>query len=379
MSMVSLARATLIYEWRRFLAAILAVSFSGLLVLIQVALLLGMFGTVSNYIDHSEADLWIGYRDTKSVDLGRNIPASNEVFIRMHPEIRQVERFLLWYGDWRRPDGAVLSVFVVGIDTRPNGLALAKRVSPEQRAALDTPDTVLVDVAEADKLQAKIGTLVEINGRRMKVAGIVTGLRSIGGANVVASLATAERLMDSTSRASQETTYFLARLVDGAKVEEVRAALEPRGARQAFSVWEAGSFSRQSQTYWLLESGAGAGAGFASVLGLMVGILITSQTLRATLMASVREYATLRALGVSLRSLRAVVLEQAFWIGIIGLAITVVTTLSVALLARQAQVAMSFPGWLLASVAVLTILVALGSGLLALKPLFQAEPATLLR
>ena len=377
--MVSLARATLIYEWRRFLAAILAVSFSGLLVLIQVALLLGMFSTVSNYIDHSKADLWIGYRDTKSVDLGRNIPASNEVFIRMHPEIRQVERFLLWYGDWRRPDGAVLSVYVVGIDTRPNGLALAKRVSPEQRAALDTPDTVLVDVAEADKLQAKIGTLVEINGRRMKVAGIVTGLRSIGGANVVASLATAERLMDSTGRAAQETTYFLARLVDGAKVEEVRAALEPRGARQAFSVWQAGLFSRQSQTYWLLESGAGVGAGFASVLGLMVGILITSQTLRATLMASVREYATLRALGVSLRSLRAVVLEQAFWIGIIGLAITVVTTLSVALLARQAQVAMSFPGWLLASVAVLTILVALGSGLLALKPLFQAEPATLLR
>ena len=73
------------------------------------------------------------------------------------------------------------------------------------------------------------------------------------------------------------------------------------------------------------------------------------------------------------------VLEQAFWIGIIGLAITVVTTVSVALLAWQAQVAMSFPGWLLVSVAVLTILVALGSGLLALKPLFQAEPATLLR
>ena len=379
MSMVSLARATLIYEWRRFLAAILAVSFSGLLVLIQVALLLGMFGTVSNYIDHSKADLWIGYRDTKSVDLGRNIPAANEVFIRMHPEVRQVERFLLWFGDWRRPDGAVLSVFVVGIDTRPNGLALAKRVSPEQRAALNTPDTVLVDVAEADKLQAKIGTLVEINGRRMKVAGIVSGLRSIGGANVVASLATAERLMDSTSSKTQETTYFLARLVDGANVEKVRAALEPRGARQAFSVWEAGSFSQQSQTYWLLESGAGVGAGFASLLGLMVGILITSQTLRATLMASVREYATLRALGVSLRSLRAVVLEQAFWIGIIGLSITVVTTVSVALLAWQAQVAMSFPGWLLVSVAVLTILVALGSGLLALKPLFQAEPATLLR
>lgn len=377
--MVSLARATLIYEWRRFLAAILAVSFSGLLVLIQVALLLGTFSTVSSYIDYSKADLWIGYRNTQSVDLGRNIPASNEVFIRMHPEVRQVERLLLWYGDWRRPDGVVISVYVVGIDTRPNGLALARRISLEQRAALNTPDTVLIDVAEARKLQAEIGTVVEINGRRVKVAGIVSGLRAIGGANVIASLATTERLLDSTSRVAQEATYFLARLVDGAKVEDVRDALAPRGSRQPFSVWEASAFSWQSQTYWLLESGAGTGAGFASMLGLMVGILITSQTLRAAILTSLREYATLRALGVSLRSLRAVVLEQSFWVGLIGLSVTAVTTLGVAILAEQAQVAMLFPSWLIVSTALLTILIALGSGLLALKPLFQAEPAALLR
>ncbi len=60
--MVSLARSSLIYEWHRYLAAVLAVSFSGLLILIQLALLLGMFGTVSAYIDQSEAELWVGYR-----------------------------------------------------------------------------------------------------------------------------------------------------------------------------------------------------------------------------------------------------------------------------------------------------------------------------
>lgn len=377
--MVSLARASLLYEWRRFLAAILAVSFSGLLVLIQVALLLGTFSTVSSYIDYSNADLWIGYRNTPSVDLGRNIPASNEVFIRMNPEVRQIERLLLWYGDWRRPDGAALSVYVVGIDTRPNGLALAKRIGPQQRAMLDRPDTVLIDVAEARKLQARIGTVVEINGRRVKVAGMVSGLRAIGGANIIASLATTERLMDSTGRATQEATYFLARLANRANAEQVRKVLTPQGSRQPFSVWEAGAFSWQSQTYWLLESGAGTGVGFASMLGLMVGILITSQTLRSAILASLREYATLRALGVSLRSLRTVVLEQSFWVGLIGLCATAVTTSGVAVLAERVQVAMLFPSWLLISVAVLTVLIALGSGLLALKPLFQAEPAALLR
>ena len=54
--MVSLARATLLHEWRRFLAAVLAVAFSGLLVLVQLALLVGMFGTVAVYIDESNAE-----------------------------------------------------------------------------------------------------------------------------------------------------------------------------------------------------------------------------------------------------------------------------------------------------------------------------------
>ena len=69
--MVSLARATLVYEWRRFLAAMLAVAFSGLLVLVQLGLLVGMFGTVAVYIDESDAELWVGFAGTQSVDLGK--------------------------------------------------------------------------------------------------------------------------------------------------------------------------------------------------------------------------------------------------------------------------------------------------------------------
>ena len=39
--MVPLARKTLVYEWRRFLPSLFAVAFSGLLLLVQAALVLG--------------------------------------------------------------------------------------------------------------------------------------------------------------------------------------------------------------------------------------------------------------------------------------------------------------------------------------------------
>ena len=91
--MVSLARASLIYEWRRFLPAVLAVAFAGLLVQVQLSLLLGMFSSVGVYIDRSSADLWVGYPATQSVDMARPIPGKTENSLWAHPEVTSVERF----------------------------------------------------------------------------------------------------------------------------------------------------------------------------------------------------------------------------------------------------------------------------------------------
>jgi putative ABC transport system permease protein len=146
-----------------------------------------------------------------------------------------------------------------------------------------------------------------------------------------------------------------------------------------FGVWTAEELSIMSQAYWLLESGAGAGSAFASLLGIVVGAVITSQTLYAAIVASIREYATLRALGVPARSLRAVVVEQSLWVGVAGLALTCVAAASAALLADAFHVALKLPAWTLAGTAVLVLAISLASGLCALRSLGRAEPATLLR
>lgn len=87
----------------------------------------------------------------------------------------------------------------------------------------------------------------------------------------------------------------------------------------------------------------------------------------------------MRALGVSRHSLRCVVIEQAAWIGFIGLLLTAALTIAIALLGEAANIAMAFPVWLLAGNVLIMMAIAVGSGLLALKPLLNTEPVTLLR
>ncbi len=58
---------------------------------------------------------------------------------------------------------------------------------------------------------------------------------------------------------------------------------------------------------------------FLAGIVFLVGAVITSQTLVAAVIGSIREYATLNALGVGVGDLRKVVMEQAFWVGALGL------------------------------------------------------------
>ncbi len=374
--MVSLARSSLIHEWRRYLAAVLAITFSGLLILVQFALLLGMFGTVSVVIDDSKAQLWIGFRNTESVDLGRPISPASDASAWMHPGVAQIERYITAYGDLRRSDGVAVSVVINAIDPAPNGLAFGLKLSRQQRALLDQPDAILIDIADRQKLGAEIGSVIEINGKRAVIVGLVEGIRAIGGVNVIASFATARALVPETR---DVVTFYLIRLKPGFDTQQTAHALEDNTPFPRYSVWLAEDFSLRSQAYWLFESGVGIGSGFASLLALLVGVAITSQTLSGAILASIKEFAALRALGVSQRSLRAVVIEQALWVGSIGLAVTALLTLGVAWLGNAFHIAMNFPGWMLGGVSTLILLIALISGLLSLRPLHNAEPASLLR
>ena len=101
--MVPLARKTLLHEWRRFLPSALAVAFSGLLLLVQAALVLGIFGSAAVYVDKSGGDLWLGFPGTQSIELGRPISPQAQIAALMDPAVERVEPFNWLDGDWRGP------------------------------------------------------------------------------------------------------------------------------------------------------------------------------------------------------------------------------------------------------------------------------------
>lgn len=375
--MVPLARKTLVHEWRRFLPSALAVAFSGLLLLVQAALVLGIFNTSAVYIKKSGGDLWVGYPGTQSIELGRPVPQDAEIKLRMDPEVARVEPFRWIDGDWRGPkDKGGVSVFISGIDTRPDAMMFADVLAPELRARLDEPDGVVVDRADLGKLGLEVGAQAVLNGHRVRIVGVGSGLRALGGVNILTSLATARRL--EADNPDGDVAYYVVGLRDPARAGEVRQRLQA-GAAGRYEVWTSRGFAHRAVTYWMFETGAGLGVIFLAGVVFLVGAVITSQTLMGAVAGSIREYATLHALGVGFGALRNVVLQQSAWVGAFGLVVGGLVTALVVWLAARRDVPVQLDAPTVAICAVAVMAIALVSGAMAVRTLNRADPALLLR
>ncbi|MEN5084392.1 ABC transporter permease [Bosea sp. TWI1241] len=375
---VALARKTLLHEWRRFLPAVMSVGFSGVLIIVQGALLLGIVGTNALPVTRSRADLWVGFPGTQSADLGRSIDAGAAAELLVDPRVLRIEPLLMGSGDWRGLRGGGVSVTLIGVDARPDGLGLAEAMPRAVRVLLEEPATVLVDDGDLGKLATAIGGTAEINGQRVRVVGTTRGMRAMGGVNIVASLATV-RALDRSLASAGAVTYYLAALRSPDTARAVKTRFSRPDARQRFEVWTAAELAGRSVRYWLLESGAGVGFIFATIVALLVGTLITSQTLMAAVAASIPQYATLRAIGVPFPALRRIVVEQAGWVGAVGLAFGLAGSLLAALLAHLNGIPFALGPGIMALSGGLVLAVALLAGVLALRRLRHADPAALLR
>jgi putative ABC transport system permease protein len=107
--------------------------------------------------------------------------------------------------------------------------------------------------------------------------------------------------------------------------------------------------------------------------------VVTSQTLYSATAASIREFAVLQALGIPRWRMAATVLAQSFWVGVAGIALALPAALALSELANELGAKVLLPGWLLAGAGAITMVMALLSGLFALRSLRGVEPVTLLR
>jgi putative ABC transport system permease protein len=295
---------TLWYERRRFLPAVLAVAFSALLIILQTGLLLGMFSLASLPVDHSSAHLWVAGPGVESVDLAYPIRESYITRVAAQPEVERCETLLQGFATWSKPNGGSELCVVVGARLSEGSLGAIPQLTPILRERLTEPGAVVVDESDLHRLGIRgAGEVAEVADHRVRVVGVLRGMRCLTGAYLFCSVRTAQSLLDMRSG---ETVYLLARCHNPATAPAVARRLRA----YHLSAFTSEDLSLRSRLYWLIQTRGGIVLGFAVALGLGIGAAITSQTLYSATAASWREYSMLRALGIPRWRLVVTVMAQ---------------------------------------------------------------------
>jgi putative ABC transport system permease protein len=117
----------------------------------------------------------------------------------------------------------------------------------------------------------------------------------------------------------------------------------------------------------------------AALLGLVVGIVVVTQTIYATTMDHLREYGTLKAIGAPNSYVYRVILQQAAMSAVMGYALGISVSLFLVHSSEQGSVAILLPWPMAALIFALTLLMCGIAAAVSINKVTQLDPAMVFR
>lgn len=318
--MIRIAFKILFHDTAKYLALVLGVAFAALLIGQQAAIFHSVVeSTARDIVDAQEADIWVMKPGVETVDQG---DAMAETAVMRVQSVQGVAWAVPYYQSVARvrtAEGRSKLVALIGVDDA-SLVAAPRTVLMGSLEDLGLPDAVMIDAAGFASIFPEIaprtGDVVEIGERRARVVGIChTGPSWSGLPRVYTRRSLAVEFARETMN---PVTYVLARSVEGESPEAVARSIADTTGLVARSRAE---FKAATQSWVLRYSGIAENFGVTILMGVVIGIAIVGQTFYMFSVENLREFATLKAIGVGNGRILAMIVTQALFVAIVGFAL----------------------------------------------------------
>ncbi|MGF1492788.1 MAG: FtsX-like permease family protein [Microcoleaceae cyanobacterium] len=412
--MASIARKNLFEDIPRFIAAQAGIMFAVSLVTIQNGILNGFVQSSSIVIDNSRADIWVASEDMINLELTLPLALEQMLQTREVEGVEQAEALIFRSARWRDPvDNQIHAVTVVGSD--PNGELFSPwNIIAGDRQALKEPYGIMVDESNLESLRVnQIGDTATIGGLEARIVGITTGTQPIvsnkliftslknANAYVNARLqtrsqcrledgdlkcvntfedrnpATESQITESAPKkldATSPITFILVRAEPGQDLQALKRKIEDSVPKvKAYTTEE---MSSQTRVYWKKRTGIGFVLSLGAGVGILVGIIVVGQILYASVADHIKEFGTLKAMGAPDQMIYGVILEQAWWMAVLGYIPGMVLCFGVTAWAAATQgILILITPWSAIGVFGLTVIMCAGSAFFAIQKVTRVDPA----
>lgn len=352
------------------LGTLLGVVVSTFLMAQQVSTLLGILGRVSAFADGTDVDVWVTSATTEDSDITGTVPMSYLATAASTDGVAHVSPLVQGMSRATRPDGVRELVKVVGVEApQLSGLARSL-VDGTQRSDLAGPGRVFVSAADRPLYgPALLGDRLEVGGRTLVVSGFFDGIDPHGNYSYLfTNLADARALADVPA---ERATFITVRVEPGRDPDDVASSLRERipDAR----ILTSAELRQAEVTHFMQRTPVGMVFGMGAVVAALVGSLIVGVTMFSSVVDRTRDFGTLLAIGATRRDLFVLLLAQALVFFVVGASVGLGVF---ALVKHHASSApMLAPPWMLALVAVGSLVSCLLASLAAIRRVLSIDPA----
>jgi putative ABC transport system permease protein len=360
----------------KYLSLVIGLAFSVLLMTQQGSIFTGiMTRTFAMITDISVAKVWVMDPGVQYPDDLKPVKDSDLARVRDVPGVDWAVPLFKSNGRARTADGNFQTVFVFGLDA-PTLLGGPAEFVSGKLTDLWTPDSVVVDEAGAERLHVKMGDVLELNDRRAHVVGICRATRTFTSFPVI--YTTYTRAVQYVPGDRRVLTFVLCSPKQGVSDLELSDRIQRATGLAALTKDQ---FIRRTLLYYAKNTGIVINFGMTTLLGFVVGLAVSMQTLNAFVLDNIRHFGTLKAMGATNWTIARMVLFQSVVVGLLGYGVGVGAT---ALFGNTAaknspQLAFKFtPELMLIAFCAMTLLVAAAS-VLSLRRVVKLEPAIVFR
>lgn len=406
-NMASIARRNLFEDIPRFLVAQAGIMFAVSLVAIQVGVLSGFIRSVGLLIDRSTADIWVANQDMVEQELTLPIPASLLPQAQQVKGVDRAEALALGGGIWRSPQGDISSVRIFGFD--PNGQLFSdfEMLSGDLKDV--QPYQVIIDRSRLDSLDVRqVGDTATLGSLPVKVAGITRDSQSIASSaflftsienakayvtgnrtanldcrmnngqflcrNVYESSPGNGTVKPSPLAANDPISYILVRAEAGQNLDQLKQRLE--NTLPNTRAYTRAEMATRTRSYWIRRTGVGFILGLGATVGVIVGMVIVGQILYSSVSDHIKEFATLKAMGVADRVIYSIIIQQSLWMAVLGYFPSLALCWGLGTWTYATQgIAILITPLTAAGIFGITVLMCVGSALFAIQRVTRVDPA----
>lgn len=316
--MYQIALKMLLGDRAKYLTLLTGLAFSTLLIIQQASIFCGLMLWTTGTVLNINVPVWVMDPKVAQVEDPKPMRDTDLTLVRSVPGVDWAVPLYRGVAQARLPDGSFQGALLIGLDQ--NTLIGAP---PDLHAGnlfdLYQNNAILIDDEGQRLLSAQsgrpvgVGDVLEINDREAKIVGVARAYRTFLGGPYI--FTTYERALQYVPGSRKMLSYVLVSPQAGTSADELAQQIQQQTGLKARSNDD---FWWETIDWYMANTGIPISFGTTVLLGIVVGIAVSGQTFYAFVWENLKNFAALKAMGLSDSKLTAMVLLQAFTIGGLG-------------------------------------------------------------